>query len=67
MLEGWLVVNRFLRSDKFSELYDWLLKAARDSNIELRLIHNDALLIDLQDGPIKMDHPAFCLFWDKDI
>lgn len=67
MIEGWLVVNRFLNSDKFTELYDWLIIAAREHNIELRLVHNDALLIDLQDGLLKRDRPAFCLFWDKDI
>lgn len=67
MLDGWLVVNRFLVSDKFSELYDWLLRAADSNDMKLRLIHNDELLIDLQDEPDEWDHPAFCLFWDKDI
>lgn len=67
MLDGWLVVNRFLISDKFSELYDWLLSAADKNDMRLKLIHNDELLIDLQDEPDKWDHPAFCIFWDKDI
>lgn len=67
MLQGWLVVNRFLHSSKFTELYDWLLRAADDNGIELKLFHNDELLIDLQDEPEKWVLPAFCLFWDKDI
>ncbi len=62
-MKGWLVVNGFLNSSKFNEIYQWL-KAAFErrghiievySNIELKLI----------DSSIKM--PDFVLFWDKDI
>lgn len=55
---GFLVVNAFLHSSKFTEIYDWLEIAAKKADIELDVYSNDE---DIPDGY------DFCLFWDKDI
>lgn len=44
-MRGWLVVNGFLNSGKFMEIYHWLLEAARTKNIQLKLLTNDQLLV----------------------
>lgn len=62
-MNGWLVINGFLHSNKFNEIYSWL-KAAFEkrgyvisvyTNIELAAVNNIE------------DKPDFVLFWDKDI
>jgi len=40
-MKGWLIVNGFLNSEKFEEIYDWLIKAALQQGIELRKLTND--------------------------
>ncbi|HKL99329.1 MAG TPA: RimK family alpha-L-glutamate ligase, partial [Mobilitalea sp.] len=47
MSTGWLVVNEFLNSSKFSEIHNWLLTAAQKQGIKLVLKTNAELLIDL--------------------
>lgn len=69
-MKGWLVVNGYLNSPKFEEIYRWLIEAAKNQGIELRRITNDQLSSIL---PISSDRvswrelPDFVLFWDKDI
>lgn len=67
MLSGWLVVNQYLKSAKFDEIHQWLLKAAQLNGVQLQRKTNAQLLIDLQDDSTLLDRPAFVLFWDKDI
>lgn len=62
-VKGCLVVNGFLVSSKFNEIYDWLRAAFEKrghsidvyTNIELAFIDN------------RFKKPNFVLFWDKDI
>lgn len=58
---GWLVVNGFLGGAKYSELYAYLLTAARKQSINLVLMRNDDLV-----GTMPA-LPDFVLFWDKDV
>ena len=43
-MKGWLVVNGYLNSDKFNEIYQWLVIAAKKQNCELKIMTNDRLL-----------------------
>ena len=60
---GWLVVNGFLVSSKFSEIYDWLCKAFEKRGHSIEVYTNTELAFI--DGTCR--HPDFVLFWDKDI
>lgn len=65
-MTGILVVNEFLKSNKFNEIHSWLLEAGRKQNINMMLKTNAELLIDIHKG----DFPRlsdFILFWDKDV
>lgn len=62
-LRGWLVVNGFVQTPKFDELHQWLLRSAQDLGVDLQLKTNVELHGKLDWGP----HPAFVLFWDKDV
>lgn len=57
-LKGFLVVNAFLNSNKFNEIYDWLKKAAYKRDIDLDVFNNGEIIPEGYD---------FGLFWDKDI
>ncbi|MDF2538913.1 MAG: hypothetical protein K0S76_1934 [Herbinix sp.] len=69
-MTGWLVVNEFLHSDKFNEIHEWLLAAAKKQGIVLVLKTNAQLLIEIsevQTVPKGLAEVDFVLFWDKDI
>ena len=36
MKTAWLVVNGYLKSEKFEEIYSWLIEAAKERNINLK-------------------------------
>ncbi|NLI21273.1 MAG: RimK family alpha-L-glutamate ligase [Clostridiales bacterium] len=67
MPHGLLVVNAFLRTTKFDELYQILLCSARECGMELS-VHTNAELSAVVDGD-AFDAAAydFVLFWDKDV
>ncbi|MBQ8352661.1 MAG: RimK family alpha-L-glutamate ligase [Clostridia bacterium] len=62
-MKGWLVVNGFLQSNKFDELYAFLCRAAVSLGIELEK-KTSTELFDRVDALV--DKPDFVLFWDKD-
>lgn len=62
-MQGWLVVNEFLDSAKFSEIYSWL-KASFEKKGHIIHVYTNARLAFI-DGSFKA--PDFVLFWDKDI
>lgn len=66
-MKGYLVVNHFLRTDKFEELYGWLVRAADRLNIELVIRTNVDLMSCMGNGVCKEPDIDFVLFWDKDI
>lgn len=71
MLQGLLVTNAFLRTEKFVEHYQWLEEAAGRRNVVLSLLDNAQLLSVLgkEDSAIRRiaRQYDFVIFWDKDI
>ena len=65
-MRGWLVVNGFLQSNKFSQLYDFLQSAATGEGIELSVKTSTELFSALDEGICGVEKPDFALFWDKD-
>lgn len=63
-MQGWLVVNGFLQTNKFLELYEYLLRAAKAEGVGLAL-KTSAELCSCIDEPF-FDKPDFVIFWDKD-
>ena len=71
MIYAWLVVNEFIHSEKFQEIFTWLVKAAEKQNCYLEIKTNAQLLPQLVPGGYQLlqecRRPQFVLFWDKDI
>lgn len=67
MINGILVVNHFLKIDKFNELYHWIEKSAYELDIELSVLSNRELMFDSMNNKLKDKKVDFILFWDKDI
>lgn len=66
-MQGWLVVNSFLHSPKFGELYKFFQDSANKLNIRLQVKTTDSLLCAVDDNFTEYDLPDFVIFWDKDI
>lgn len=69
---GWLIVNRFLQTNKFNEIYDWLQASARRSDCRLEQKTNAEILACISHGKLAGlseadERPDFILFWDKDV
>ena len=64
-MQGWLVVNGFLQSNKFQQLYGYLSNAAEAEGIQLSLKTSAELCARLEDE-LKASTPDFVIFWDKD-
>ena len=66
---AWLVINEFLNSNKFNEIYKWLERATIKHNNKIDVFTNSDLLICngkfLNPDITKM--PDYVIFWDKDI
>ncbi len=70
MKQGWLIVNGFLDSPKFEEIYNWILEKASSNNLELRKLTNDQVtsILPISSGETDWkSKPDFVLFWDKDV
>lgn len=65
MKYGWLVVNAYLKSAKFDEIYSYLVQAAKDRECELEIVTNEEIMINVKEQLKK--NPQFVIFWDKDI
>ena len=65
-MRGWLVVNGFLQSNKFSQLYAFLQSAAAGEGIDLSIKTSTELFSALDEGICGAEKPDFALFWDKD-
>ena len=73
-MRGWLVVNGFLHSRKFEEIYALLCKAFTSRGITLEIRPNDGELAVVASADsastfsgTSTGSPGFVLFWDKDI
>ncbi len=67
MKQGWLVVNHFLKTEKFTELYELFCQSAKEKGICLSVKTGGALLGDGVQFFGECALPDFALFWDKDI
>ena len=66
-MNAWLIVNGFIGSYKFRELYGYLSRAARKRGITLEIKASDSFCTPVTENICKADRPDFVLFWDKDI
>ena len=69
-MNGWLIINGFLRSEKFEDLYRLLDDAFRAKGATLTVFPNTAFVnpTGFPLTPSKDDQPPdFVIFWDKDI
>lgn len=64
-LKGWLVVNSFLNTNKFSELYDLLSHGAKKTGIVLEVKKTADIPLVAPVGKCQL--PDFILWWDKDV
>ncbi|MDY6049935.1 MAG: RimK family alpha-L-glutamate ligase [Corynebacterium sp.] len=62
---GWLVVNRFYQTEKFTEQNQWFIDAAQDVGITLEIRENSELA-PVSTFPRFM-LPDFVICWDKDV
>jgi len=66
MLKGLMVVNAFLRTTKFDDLYHTLLDAAGQCSMALDVATNAELTPAVYTGQFNPEIYDFVLFWDKD-
>lgn len=70
-MKGLLIVNGFLDTQKFRELYEMFQKSAKKFSLDLDLKTNDELLVDINSingfDNIYINNVDFILFWDKDV
>ncbi len=67
MKKGWLVINSFVKHDKFFEIYNMLLAAGEKKSVALELKTTTDLLFEVGSSMEELEKPDFVLFWDKDI
>ena len=64
---GWLIVNEFLNTTKYTELYEWLQEACTNQHITLLVKTNAEVLCSDYEKELREAGISFILFWDKDI
>ena len=67
MPHGLMVVNAFLHTTKFDELYHILLNSARECGMELSVMTNAELAPIVDSAEFIPAVYDFVLFWDKDV
>lgn len=71
MVYAWLVVNGFIDSEKFRQIFAWLVEAAKKQGCMLEIKTNTQLLPELVMGGKSVLQisrcPRFVIFWDKDV
>ncbi|MBR5157402.1 MAG: RimK family alpha-L-glutamate ligase [Clostridia bacterium] len=66
-MNGWLIVNSFMDSDKFKEIYTLLLEAAKAKGISLKLLKSCEITDIVGSSFSGYTLPDFAIFWDKDV
>ncbi len=66
---GYIIINGFLREEKFSSLYSALKQSADKTGLVLELKTNIELMCDIACGKTVANEtlPSFAIFWDKDV
>ncbi len=62
---GWLVVNSFVKKQKFEDIYNLLINSAKKRNVELQMVTTTDLLAPIGEH-LPLSKPDFVIFWDKD-
>lgn len=67
--KGYIIINGFLREEKFFSLYSALKQSADRAGLQLELKTNIELMCDIASGKTVANEalPPFALFWDKDV
>lgn len=65
-MNGWLVINGYLKGEKYDQIYQMLITAFEKFGVTLNKIKNCDLLVKTDISKIS-PKPDFVLFWDKDI
>lgn len=66
-MRGWLLVNGFLHTEKFEQVYKLLKNAAVKCGVELEIKTGDSIFTTSECDRHAQDLPDFALFWDKDV
>ena len=66
-MNGWLIVNSFVKWDKFSEIYELLLDAGKKVGVSLEMKTSSDIFCSVQSEFSSLKLPDFAIFWDKDI
>lgn len=64
-MKGWLIVNEFLYTEKFKQLYEMFEEAASSLGVLLE-IKTNAQLLPVLGARETFSDVSFVLFWDKD-
>lgn len=67
--KGYIIINGFLREEKFFSLYSALKQSADKAGLQLELKTNIELMCDIASGKTVANEalPPFAVFWDKDV
>lgn len=63
----WIIVNGFVNSNKFTEIYELLEKSARERNIRVEIKKSDEIMCEMTSNYADYALPDFAIYWDKDI
>lgn len=66
-MKCWLVVNSFLNSQKFAEIYGFFLASGKKKGVEVEVKRGDEIFCGVNQGFSGFSLPDFVLFWDKDV
>ena len=64
-MKGWLIINTFMASQKFDNLYKLLSDAFKKRGVSLEIKKAEDISLEV-NRPIT-NKPDFAIFWDKDI
>lgn len=66
-----MVVNGFLHTGKFEEIYEYLVESAKRHEIDLTIRGNHEIMLSPSEKEVvgcdDLSEYDFCLFWDKDL
>lgn len=67
--KGYIIINGFLREEKFFSIYSALKQSADKAGLQLELKTNIELMCDIASGKTVANEtlPPFAIFWDKDV
>lgn len=67
--KGYIIINGFLREEKFFSLYSALKQSTDKAGLQLELKTNIELMCDIASGKTVANEtlPPFAIFWDKDV